>query len=111
MPLLPPSGIGDFRVQQTHYHLSLSTPLSIAANSPTRIFIGFSPSTNGILVSILPTISAIIGINLGTTAQPYDLLWSTHGALVNQQWYGFSGGAADITVTEVFYEPKSLKEQ
>lgn len=104
MALLPPSGLGSFRVVETSIVLGASAK-TIAANSANRIALFFAMSSGTGSISTLPTITNTTGIQFSATTTPVEFWWSLHAALVNQQWYGVSSGAGTITVIEVFYLP------
>lgn len=106
MPLLPPSGLADFRVTETAIALTAAVK-SVAANSPTRIFLSLTMATGAGSVGLSAGVTANTGTLLNTSLPPLEYSWSDAAALVSQQWYAVSGAGGNMVVREVFYEPKS----
>lgn len=109
--LFPPEAIGDFQVIETT--VSVTTTVGIVAPaSPSRVALILG-TASGVQITVGTRANIIAGTGLAVvnTTPPIQILWVTHGALVNATWYGIVTAPANLVRIEVLYLPNSREQK
>ena len=102
--LLPPAGIGEFTVRYTEVAAVGAGFQLVADASASRVALIFG---SGAGYNLAPAQATATTGGLHFTAfDTYQVLWSTHGGLVNVAWYAEIAGTS-VNVIEVLYRPSA----
>lgn len=96
----------SFRYTDNSVIVGGGAAVQLAAQNPYRLAIIFQAVTSPIFARPTKPASANVGFQVQTT-QPTVFSLALFGAVVQEQWWGFSGAGATMYVLEILQQPQS----
>lgn len=99
----------NYRLKQSFFTLTGTTPVLLSAGNPSRVLICFTAITGSIVVvSPFNSFDVSTSPRVGSNVKDNMFTFAHHGFLSQSDWYGATTGGTDqLTMWELFWEPIS----